>query len=132
MKRCVNLKSVPDAIESPKPDASGRVQFDDNGKLITVTEGFSWADKLRDLVRSGLPEGQGNLSAADIIGLVEVWNAVKDAKDGEMLVMEDDVHKALMKHIERLAWTSFHPVMGEMLHDLKEAPEWKLPAGKKA
>ena len=125
MKRAVNLKFVPEAVELPTPGPTGQAQFVE-GKLVTHREAFSWAEKLRDLVKSGLPEGNV-MTAAEVIELTEVWNVVKDAKDGEMLIMEDSIHKALMAHIGRLAWTGFHPAVGEMLHDLQEAQEWKLP-----
>jgi len=88
---------------------------------------FSYADSLRILLRTQVVKAQGGdgVSVGQMIDLMRCWTAVEKAEDGQLLVLDEDVWKALVAHLKRLDWMSFSPQMGEFLTDVTTAQKTK-------
>ena len=63
-----------------------------------------------------------------MLDLTTLWNIVKDCKDGDTLILENDTYAILTEQFNRVSWTAFHPIVGQFIKDILEAPEYKLPS----
>ena len=111
MARTIELKVVD----------TGTMQ-DAEGKEIKRPN-FSYRENFLALLAAQVNDG---LTIGDIGKLLKPYGKLEDAKDGDLIVLEDEEYKTVKEHLGKVRFVVFNRWLGEMMADFENAPEMDL------